>query len=269
MRIAVLTLPWLLLCGSCSLFSSTEKSEFTPPNSLMADEIESRVQQIPYQHGDELLQNLLWLSQTGESTIPSLLSGLKNESPKIRSSCAWALGRIRDRRTIPYLQTAVKDTNETVRFEVARTLLTLGDIQTAPVLIEGLDSEKKEVRYLCHEALKSTTGRDFGYDHLSENESQRHMAVLGWRQWWSDYSGDGFFASSYQERFSLQPAQPMGEGQPQMQDQAPMPMEPMPGTDPQQNGGGQSDQPQNQMPQNNEPQQGNEPNSSTGGGHNG
>lgn len=264
MRIAVLTLPWLLLCGSCSLFSSTEKSEFTPPNSLMADEIESRVQQIPYQHGDELLQNLLWLSQTGESTIPSLLSGLKNESPKIRSSCAWALGRIRDRRTIPYLQTAVKDTNETVRLEVARTLLTLGDIQTAPVLIEGLDSEKKEVRYLCHEALKSTTGRDFGYDHLSENESQRHMAVLGWRQWWSDYSGDGFFATSYQQRFSLQPAQPMGEGQPQMQDQAPMPMEPMPGTDPQHNGGGQMNQPQMDTPMQN-----NEPNSSAGGGHNG
>ena len=223
MRIAVLTLP-LMLLASCSMFSGGEtKSEFTPPNSLMADEIESRVQQIPYQHRDELLQNLMWLSQTGEPTIPSLLKGLKHESPKVRSSCAWTLGRIRDRRTIPHLQAMAKDTNETVRLEVARTLLSMGDMQQCPTLIEGLDSEKKEVRYLCHEALKGSTGRDFGYDHLSDNTTQRRSSVLGWRTWWSDYSGDPFFATNYQQKWSLNPAQPSGETS--LQQEQPMPQE--------------------------------------------
>ncbi len=215
MRIASLTLPLLLLAlGACSLFSSEEKSVYAQPNSLMADEIENRVQQIPFQHRDELLTNLLWLAQTGETTIPTLIKGLKHDSPKVRSSCAWVLGRIHDRRTIPQLQSVQKDTNETVRLEVARSLVVLGDMKPAPSLIEGLDSEKKEVRFLCHEALKAATGRDFGFDHLSDNVTQRRMAVLGWRQWWSDYAGDPFFASNYQQRFQLeQAAQPMVETQ--------------------------------------------------------
>ncbi len=213
MRIAVLSLPLMLLCTACSMFSTQEKSEFTPPNSLMADEIHSRVQQIQYQHRDELLQNLMWLSQTGEPAIQALLDGLKSQSPKVRSSCAWALGRIHDRRTIPHLQAVVKDQNETVRLEAARALLGMGDLSPSTLLIEGLDSDKKEVRFLCHESLKASTGRDFGYDHLSDDEAQRHIAVLSWRQWWSDYSGDAYFAQSYQERHGMVPAKPMGEVQ--------------------------------------------------------
>lgn len=256
MRIASLTLPLLLLgLGACSLFAGEEKSEYAQPNSLMADEIENRVQQIPFQHRDELLQNLMWLAQTGETAIPTVLKGLASESPKVRSSCAWVLGRIRDRRTIPQLQPLIKDTNETVRLEVARSLVVLGDLKPTPQLIEGLDSERKEVRFLCHEALKQATGRDFGFDHLSDNETQRHLAVLGWRQWWSEYSGDAFFATSYQQRYHLdQPAQPMGEAQPQddllyrdpmqaqqpQQSQQPQPQAQQPGQ-PQQNDGEQTE----------------------------
>ena len=179
----------------------------------MAEEIESRVTQIPYQHREELLTNLMWLSQTGESTIPSLLRGLQSEDAKVRSSCAWVLGRIHDRRTIPQLQVALRDSNESSRLEVARTLVSMGDLQPSPLLIEGLDNDKKEVRFLCHEALKAATGRDFGYDHLSDNDTQRHAAVLGWRQWWSEFSGDTFFASNYQQRYNVSmPAAPTGEG---------------------------------------------------------
>lgn len=236
MRIASLTLPLLLLCaGACSLFSSEASSEYQQPNSLMADEIESRVKQIPFQHREELLQNLLWLAQTGETTIPAVLQGLKSENAKVRSSCAWVLGRMRDRRTIPQLQALAKDSNETVRLEVARTLVVLGDLKPAPTLIEGLDSDKKEVRFLCHEALKGATGRDFGFDHLSDNELQRRTSVLGWRQWWSEYSGDPFFAANYQQRYRLgEVAQPMGEVQNQQPDLYRDPMQqPQPGQEPQ------------------------------------
>jgi len=38
--------------------------------------------------------------------------------------------------------------------------------------------------------------------------------VLRWRQWWSEYSGDAMFSSSYQQKYNLQPqvAAPGGEG---------------------------------------------------------
>jgi hypothetical protein len=187
----------------------------------MTDEITRRVEQIPFQHRDELLENLLWFAQTGEQAIPAMLKGLKDQSPKVRSSCAWVLGRMRDRRTIPDLQRAVRDEDLTVRMECARTLLLMGDLAWAPALIEGLDSERKEVRYMCHEALKAATGHDFGYDHLNQNANEMRLSVLRWRQWWSEYSGDSFFAQQYQQEHNLTPAAPTGETQPGRQEPAP------------------------------------------------
>jgi hypothetical protein len=215
MRIAAFGATLLFAFAACSTTDSSD-SRFQPPNSLMATEITRRVEQIPYQHRDELLQNLLWLAQTGEQTIPAMLDGLRHENPKVRCSSAWVLGRLRDHRTIPNLQAAMRDSDVTVRLEVARTLVLLGDLSWSPHLIEGLDSERKEVRYMCHEALRTATGHDFGYDHMNQNEADLRVSVLRWRQWWSEYSGDGFFAQSYQQKYgiTLQPAAPMGEQKP-------------------------------------------------------
>jgi hypothetical protein len=212
MRIAAIGATLLLAFAACSTTDSST-SDYQQPNSLMAGEINRRIEQIPYQHRDELLQNLLWLAQTGEQTIPALLGGLQHENPKVRSSSAWVLGRLRDHRTIPNLQAAMRDGDETVRMEVARTLVLLGDLTWSPNLIEGLDSDRKEVRYMCHEALKTATGHDFGYDHLNQNDAELRLSVLRWRQWWSEYSGDVFFAQGYQQKHNLQPqvAAPMGE----------------------------------------------------------
>jgi hypothetical protein len=223
MRIAVIGSCLLLALASCSTTTTSSESPFQQPNQLMAGEIGRRVEQIPYQHRDELLQNLLWLAQTGEQTIPSLLQGLTHESPKVRSSCAWVLGRLRDRRTIPNLQAAARDAEPTVRMEAARTLVLLGDLVWSPTLIEGLDSDKKEVRYMCHEALKGATGHDFGYDHLNQSVADLQQSVLRWRQWWSEYSGDAQFAQSYQQKHNLQPqlAAPAGESQPAVPQAAP------------------------------------------------
>jgi hypothetical protein len=231
MRIAAFGATLLLAFAACSTTDSSS-SPYTQPNGLMAGEITRRMQEIPYQHREELLENLMWLAQTGEQTIPSLLDGLRSDNPKVRSSSAWVLGRLRDHRTIPNLQAAMKDSDQTVRMEVARTLVLLGDLVWSPNLIEGLDSDKKEVRYLCHEALKSATGRDFGYDHLSEDATARSTAALGWRQWWSEYSGDPFFAQNYAKQHGLQGlAAPMGETKtPAQQQQVPQqqPQQPTP-----------------------------------------
>lgn len=216
MRIAATGATLLLFLQACSTTKTSSESQFQEPNSLMAGEITRRVEQIAYQHRDELYQNLLWLAQTGEQTIPAMLTGLRNENPKVRSSCAWVLGRLRDRRTIPDLQTAMKDSEPGVRLEVARSLVSMGDLSCSPNLIEGLDSDKKEVRYMCHETLKAATGHDFGYDHLNQNEGELRLAVLRWRQWWGEYSGDTFFAQNYQRAHNLQPqvAAPNGETKP-------------------------------------------------------
>lgn len=216
MRIAAVGAILLFALASCSTTESAPESPFQQPNQLMGEEITRRIEQIPYQHKDELLQNLLWLSQAGEQTIPALVSGLGHQSPKVRSSCCWVLGRLRDRRTIPNLQTVMKDAEASVRMEAARSLVLMGDLVWAPTLIEGLDSDRREVRYLCHEALATSTGHDFGYDHLNQDQTELRTAVLRWRQWWSDYSGDAMFAQVYQQKHSLAPqfAAPAGETKP-------------------------------------------------------
>ncbi len=218
MRIAATFASVLFAFAACSSTSPTKSEEdpFIQPNSLMAGEITSRVQQIPFQHRDELVQNLIWLTDAGEQVIPAVLEGLKHQNAKVRSSCAWVLGRLHDRRTIPALRSIANDSETSVRTEVARTLVLLGDLQSCPTLIEGLDSDKREVRYMCHEALKVATGHDFGYDHLNASKRDMQTAALRWRQWWGEYSGDTFFAQKYQQQNGLeaQPAAPAGETKP-------------------------------------------------------
>ena len=73
---------------------------YAEPNALMRREIQTRINDIAFQHQQELLDSLLWLhSKAGETAIPDLLDALEHEDPKVRSSAAWVLGRIRDRRT--------------------------------------------------------------------------------------------------------------------------------------------------------------------------
>lgn len=203
MRIAATAATLLFALASCSTTNTNTVSPYQQPNALMGNEISQRIEQIPYQHREELVQNLLWLAQTGEQTIPALLQGLSNDNPKVRSSCCWVLGRLRDRRTVESLQRLTSDSEVSVRMEASRSLVLMGDIEQAPNLIEGLDSERKEVRYMCHEALKSATGHDFDYDHLNQNQQDMQLAVLRWRQWWGEYSGDQFFAQSYEQKHGL------------------------------------------------------------------
>ena len=210
MRTAATSAIALFALAACS--TTTPVSPYQQPNDLMSTEIRQRVEQIPLQHREELLQSLLWLVQTGEQAIPTLLAGLKNDNAKVRSSCCWVLGRMRDRRTAPELRQLVRDPETSVRMEASRSLVLMGDIDQAPNLIKGLDSDRKEVRYMCHEALKAATGHDFGYDHLGDDRQELQLAVLRWRQWWGGYSGDQEFAHSYQQAHGLSAtAAPGGE----------------------------------------------------------
>src|SRR5690606_38136846 len=97
-------LPTLLLTLTACGTTRQEENTFAQPNALMGAEIRERVDQIQYQHRDELLNSLLWLAQSGEQAIPALLDGLRHAQPKVRSNCAWVLAQIGDRRVIPSLQ---------------------------------------------------------------------------------------------------------------------------------------------------------------------
>src|SRR5690606_13951812 len=201
MRQAIIPLILAALTG-CTTTTTPEES-WDKANSVMAAEISQRVQDIQFQHRGELVDNLMWLAQQGEQAIPFLIEGLHHDAPKVRSNCAWVLGQIKDRRVIPELQKVANDPNPIVRLEAARTLVTLGDLRYAPALIEALDSDKAEVRYNCHQALKDATGRDFGYDHLAESAEERQRAVLRWREWWGELYQDRWFAQSYAQAHGI------------------------------------------------------------------
>jgi HEAT repeat protein len=168
----------LALVSLVSCNTATPDDPYAKANSVMAAEIGRRVKDMEFQQRTELLDNLMWLAQTGEQSIPFLVEGLQHQAPKVRSNSAWVLGRIRDRRVIATLQQHVNDSNQSVRLEVSRSLVLLGDMKQAPALIEGLDSDRVAVRFNCHQALKEATGRDFGYDHLAESELDRQKAAL-------------------------------------------------------------------------------------------
>jgi hypothetical protein len=196
----------LAACGSTS--QSSTDGEFAKPNQIMGEEIQNRISQIPFLHRTELYDSLRWLWERGEPAIPALLTGLRHDDPKVRSNCAFVLGQINDRRVLKDLRPLIDDKSEVVRLEAARSLVLMGDVRYAPHLIASLDSDKTQVRYMCHEALRAATGRDFGYDHLSENVTQRRQSVLQWRTWWAEQSGDAFFANEYAGKHGLTPSMP-------------------------------------------------------------
>ncbi len=199
----------LALTGCQSVTTTKDQGvEYAEANEVMAAEIQERIAEIPYQQRDELLDNLFWLRQRGEEAIPFLLDGLHDQNPKVRSNSSWVLGQIHDRRTIPDLVPLMKDEHESVRLEAARSLVAMGDLSASPMLIEGLDSDKVQVRYLCHEALRRSTLQDFDYDHLGSDPVARSQSVYRWREWWSETSGDQFFAASYAQEKGLE----TGEG---------------------------------------------------------
>lgn len=217
----------LILAALTGCMTTGTDEPYAKANTVMAAEISRRIQDIQFQHRTELLDNLMWLTQSGEQAIPYLVPALRHDDAKVRANAAWVLGRIKDRRVITDLQQVASDQNPTVRLEVARSLVALGDLKHASALIEGLDSDRPAVRYNCHQALKEATNRDFGYDHLSENAVERQRAVLRWRQWWGEQFNDRWFAQSYAQ------AHGFGAGEEQMPAVPPAPMtEPAPMPEP-------------------------------------
>ncbi len=76
---------------------------------ILRGEIERRVAEIPYMHGAELLSNLERLADIGDPAAPQLVAALDSPQWLTRTSAAWTLGVMGDRRNIPALRELLDD----------------------------------------------------------------------------------------------------------------------------------------------------------------
>jgi len=185
MRIASRLLPLAVVSlVSLSACVSTTPEDVARPRDdvILRGEIEQRVREIPYMHGVELVANLERLAAIGEPAVPYLIEALDRPESLMRSSVAWTLGVMGDRRNIPALRGLLDDRVPEVRYQAASSLVELGDSSGFPVLVEGLSDADIQSRYKCFEALRDATGNDFGYEHDATPEIRR-AAVTRWESW--------------------------------------------------------------------------------------
>ena len=180
-RIALIVL-FAALAAACAT-SGQEGALETKAVQVLREEIQERMAALPYQTEEQLYSNLIRLAYIGEPAIPYLLEGLKAEPARTRSSSAYVLGLMKDRRTIPALRKAVEDPVPEVRYEVATSLCILGAREGYPMLIQGLSDPEIRNRYKCGEALKLLTRLDFGYRH-DDTPTARAQAIATWNDWW-------------------------------------------------------------------------------------
>ena len=85
--------------------------------------------------------------------VPSLVQGLKHETPSARCVCTQFLGEIRAETAVPALIATLKDDEALVRCAVAQALGEIRSEESVPALIEALKDDEASVRHAAIEAL--------------------------------------------------------------------------------------------------------------------
>jgi HEAT repeat protein len=181
MRFAALLLLGVAAAG-CSSTSTAEGVDAKAENSITKSEVERRVAELRYLHGNELLNSLTYLVNLGDTAMPAIRAGARSDDWLTRASLAWVMGESRDRRYIPDLRLMLDDKTTGVRYEAGAALVELGDNAGFSALVEGLSDADVRNRYKCFESLRRATGRDFGYQH-DGSEAARGDAVARWKDW--------------------------------------------------------------------------------------
>ena len=182
MRTAALLLFGLAAVACSSTVDESGDKDVKRENSLMKGDVERRVADLRYLHGNDLLDSLSHLAKLGDSAMPAIREGARSDDWLTRSSVAWVMGATADRRYIPDLNRLLGDRVKGVRYEAAAALIELGDNAGFPILVDGLSDDEVRVRYKCFESLRRATGRDFGYQH-DGSEEVRDAAVARWKDW--------------------------------------------------------------------------------------
>lgn len=86
------------------------------------------------------------LADIGAPTVEPLLAMLRERNSNWRSSAAWVLGRIKDRKAVEPLAMALNDGNWSVRQSAATSLLWIGDLRSIEPFIDSLSDSDPEVR---------------------------------------------------------------------------------------------------------------------------
>ncbi len=184
MKLSVCALAMLLTLVFTGCSSPAKNYDFLEAGPSLQREINQRVENLEFLHGEELVRNLQRLVWIGEPAIPDLLEALDSENPKTRGSAAYVLGELRDSRAVEALRERLDDPVPTVRYEIASSLIMIGDWNAVPVLIDGLGDPRDENRYKCITLLRERVGQDFGYV-FDGPEEERHLAVTRWLTWWT------------------------------------------------------------------------------------
>jgi HEAT repeat protein len=185
-RILVLSL-LALSSAACQSVTTKDGVQTGPQNGIVQGEVERRIAELRYLHGNELLQSMTRLVQLGDAASGQIRANLKSDDWLTRSSLAWVMGTTGDRRYIPDLRGMLDDRLPTVRYEAASALVELGDSEGFATLVDGLSDGDIRNRYKCFESLKRATLQDFGYQHDGSPES-RATAVMRWKTWLSGLS---------------------------------------------------------------------------------
>jgi HEAT repeat protein len=171
-----------LTLGACQTVSSTDGVPTGRTNQIVQTDIQRRIDELRFLHGQQLLESMQRLSHLGEPAIPLIRAGARSDDWLTRASLAWVMGESGDRRYIPDLRNLTGDANAGVRYEAASALVELGDNAGFPSLVSGLADGDIKNRYKCFEALRRATGQDFGYQHDAAPEVRR-AAVARWLDW--------------------------------------------------------------------------------------
>jgi hypothetical protein len=126
-------------------------------------------------------------AEEGDPAPPPWM-GLVEELASPNTSERWqavlALGDTRDPAVSEFLLPALRDEDIFIRMVTARVLGDLGSPLGIPALIDALDDSESAVREAAYLALRSLTKRDFPFDWVTEDSSERARRIKTWREWW-------------------------------------------------------------------------------------
>jgi len=179
---SVLALTAVLCLAACQTTTFKDGVEANQTNAIVQSEIDRRIGELRYLHGNELLSSMTRLATMGDEAAPKLRAGAHSEDWLTRASIAWIMGASTDRRFVPDLRAMLADSTPGVSYEAASSLVELGDSAGFPVLVDGLADGDIKNRYKCFEELRRATGRDFGYQHDGAPDTRR-AAVARWLEW--------------------------------------------------------------------------------------
>ena len=119
-----------------------------------------------------------------------LIPDLTNADEALRLTAVLELGETGDPAVADFIMPLLKDTDSFVRMVSVQALGDLGYKPAVPKLIDSLGDDRWTVREAARDALRTITGKNFGFDP-TVREAEMKKKIDQWRSWWRR-EGDNF-----------------------------------------------------------------------------